>query len=85
MKKQIVSLQLAGLSGFTYWGHDAGGFHGGKNNQGPDDNMYRQWSMAFGSFTPFWRPHGEGQSRWPLNRSLEAQQDAKKYCELHYD
>ncbi len=83
MKKQIVSLQLAGLSGFSYWGHDAGGFHGGKNNQGPDDNMYRQWSMAFGSFTPFWRPHGVGQSRWPLNRSLEAQQDAKKYCELH--
>ncbi|MEO8399292.1 MAG: TIM-barrel domain-containing protein [Ignavibacteriaceae bacterium] len=84
MRKQIVSLQLAGLSGFPYWGHDAGGFHGGELGKGPDDNMYRQWSMAFGSFTPFWRPHGVGQSRWPLNRSLAAQHDAKIYSELRY-
>src|SRR3990172_4853910 len=27
MKGQIISMQLAGLSGFPFWGHDAGGFH----------------------------------------------------------
>jgi len=84
MRSQIRGLQLAGLSGFPYWGHDAGGFYDYDRRSGPDDNMYRQWSMAFGSFTPFWKPHGFGQSRWPLDRSPEAQADATTYCELRY-
>ena len=84
MKTQIRGMQLAGLSGFPFWGHDAGGFHGWESGKGPDDTMYRQWSMAFGCFTPFWKPHGMGQSRWPLDRSIKAQQDAKKYSELRY-
>jgi alpha-D-xyloside xylohydrolase len=84
MHAQIISLQLAGLSGFPYWGHDAGGFHD-HEGAGPNKNMYRQWSMAFGSFTPYWRPHGTGESRWPLDRSLEEQRDAKVYCRLRYE
>ncbi|MFA6542190.1 MAG: TIM-barrel domain-containing protein [Bacteroidota bacterium] len=84
MKTQVRSMQLAGLSGFPFWGHDAGGFNDWENNKGPDDTMYRQWSMAFGSFTPFWKPHGVGRSRWPLDRPVEVQKDAKKYSELRY-
>ena len=84
MKSQVIGLQLAGLSGFPFWGHDAGGFYDYELKSGPDDTMYRQWSMAFGSFTPFWKPHGVGQSRWPLDRSDEARQDAKKFSELRY-
>ncbi len=84
MKLQVRGMQLAGLSGFPFWGHDAGGFYDWEKRKGPDDAMYRQWSMAFGSFTPFWKPHGMGQSRWPLDRSLDAQEDAKKYCDLRY-
>lgn len=84
MKTQVRSLQLAGLAGFPFWGHDAGGFHDWETNKGPDDTMYRQWSMAFGSFCPFWKPHGMGQSRWPLDRSPEALADARRYCDLRY-
>jgi alpha-glucosidase (family GH31 glycosyl hydrolase) len=84
MKKQIRGMQLAGLSGFPFWGHDAGGFYDWEKRVGPDDNMYRQWSMAFGSFTPFWKPHGFGQSRWPTDRSPAAQQDAGTYGHLRY-
>ncbi len=84
MRSQIRSMQLAGLSGFPFWGHDAGGFYDWENKRGPDDIMYRKWSMAFGSFSPFWKPHGMGQSRWPLDRSAEAQKSAKTYGELRY-
>lgn len=84
MRTQIRSMQLAGLSGFPYWGHDAGGFNNWEENRGPDDAMYRQWSMAFGSFTPFWKPHGIGRSRWPLDRPESVQSDAHTYSELRY-
>ncbi len=84
MKAQVRALQLAGLSGFPYWGHDAGGFYDGERHTGPDDNMYRQWAMAFGSFSPFWKPHGMGHSRWPSDRSADARRDARTYGELRY-
>lgn len=84
MKTQVRSMQLTGLSGFPFWGHDAGGFNNWEENHGPDDTMYRQWSMAFGSFTPFWKPHGIGASRWPLDRPAAVQKDAKLYAELRY-
>lgn len=84
MRSQIRAMQLAGLSGFPYWGHDAGGFYDWERKTGPDDALYRQWAMAFGSFTPFWKPHGMGESRWPRDRSAEAQADAKRYGELRY-
>ncbi|MGA7160789.1 MAG: TIM-barrel domain-containing protein [Bacteroidota bacterium] len=84
MRSQIRSMQLAGLSGFPFWGHDAGGFYDWENKKGPDDVMYRKWSMAFGSFSPFWKPHGMGQSRWPLDRPADVQKDAKTYSELRY-
>ncbi len=84
MKMQIRGLQLAGLSGFPFWAHDAGGFRLGESKDTPDDAMYRQWSMAFGSFTPFWKPHGIGKSRWPLDRSADVQKDATTYSEMRY-
>lgn len=84
MRTQIRGMQLAGLSGFPFWGHDAGGFNNWEENRGPDDAMYRQWSMAFGSFTPFWKPHGIGRSRWPLDRPQSVRSDAHRYSELRY-
>jgi alpha-glucosidase (family GH31 glycosyl hydrolase) len=85
MESQVVGLQLAGLSGFPFWGHDAGGFYNWDEGTGPTDTLYRQWSMAFGSFTPFWKPHGVGPSRWPLDRGSEAQRDAHIYTKLRYE
>ncbi|MBI5370772.1 MAG: DUF5110 domain-containing protein [Sphingobacteriales bacterium] len=84
MKTQVRGLQLAGLSGFPFWGHDAGGFHLGESKTTPGDSMYSQWSMAWGSFTPFWKPHGVGKSRWPLDRPEGVQKDARLYSELRY-
>ncbi|HLA55519.1 MAG TPA: TIM-barrel domain-containing protein [Flavobacterium sp.] len=84
MKTQVRAMQLAGLSGFPFWSHDAGGFNDWETNDKPTDAMYRQWSMAFGSFTPFWKPHGMGKSRWPLDRPAEVQKDVKLYGELRY-
>jgi alpha-glucosidase (family GH31 glycosyl hydrolase) len=85
MQAQIRSMQLAGLAGFPFWGHDAGGFYDWKNNHGPDENLYAQWAMAFGSFAPIWKPHGMGQSRWPLDRSEENQKIAHEYTQLRYE
>ncbi|MEP6677056.1 MAG: TIM-barrel domain-containing protein [Ferruginibacter sp.] len=80
MKKQIRGMQLAGLAAFPFWGHDAGGFQ-----IEPDDTVYTQWSMAMGSFSPFWKPHGVGKSRWPLDRSAAVQKIAKTYTTLRYE
>jgi alpha-glucosidase (family GH31 glycosyl hydrolase) len=79
MAQQIRGMQASGLSGFPYFNHDAGGFQTGQ-----DDNMYRQWDMAMGSFAPIWRPHGPGTSRWPVDRSSVCQQDALTYGKLRY-
>lgn len=85
MKTQIRSMQLAGLSGFPYWGHDAGGFFDWEQSVGPDENLYQRWAMAFGSFAPIWKPHGMGQSRWPLDRSKASQATAKHFTRLRYE
>jgi alpha-glucosidase (family GH31 glycosyl hydrolase) len=85
MQAQIRAMQLAGVSGFPSWGHDAGGFYDWKNNRGPDENLYAQWAMAFGSFAPIWKPHGMGQSRWPLDRSAINQKIAQQYAQLRYE
>ena len=84
MESQIRGMQLAGLSGFPFWGHDAGGFYDWTNAVGPDENLYQRWAMAFGSFAPIWKPHGMGQSRWPLDRSEDSQATALIYSTLRY-
>ncbi len=84
MKLQIRGMQLAGLSGFPFWGHDAGGFYDWDKNIGPDEQLYQQWSMAMGVFSPIWKPHGMGDSRWPLDRSKQSQNVAKTYSGLRY-
>lgn len=85
MRAQIRSMQLAGLSGFPFWAHDAGGFYDWDKELGPDDNMYMQWSMAFGSFAPIWKPHGMGRSRWPTDRSDDVQSVAGRFARLRYE
>ncbi|MUH72531.1 TIM-barrel domain-containing protein [Psychrosphaera haliotis] len=85
MQSQIRGMQLAGLSGFPFWGHDAGGFYDWKNNLGPDETLYQQWSIGFGSFSPIWKPHGMGQSRWPLDRSKASQKAFLTYAQMRYE
>ncbi|HTO93005.1 MAG TPA: TIM-barrel domain-containing protein, partial [Bacteroidota bacterium] len=82
MREAVRAAQLAGLSGFPFWGHDAGGFN--DEGHGPPELMYQRWSMAMGSFSPFWKPHGMGESRWPLDRSPASQEAARTYTRLRY-
>jgi alpha-D-xyloside xylohydrolase len=85
MKLQIRGMQLAGLSGFPFWGHDAGGFSDGKNKGGPNADVYKKWSMAFGAFAPIWKPHGVGPSRWPLDRTEAEQKVAHQFAQQRYE
>jgi alpha-D-xyloside xylohydrolase len=85
MKLQIRGMQLAGLSGFPFWGHDAGGFYDWERKLGPDAQVYKKWSMAMGSFSPIWKPHGMGESRWPLDRDGDQQQVAHTFSILRYE
>ena len=95
-KAHIVGMQASGLAGFPYFNHDAGGFGANSNTNapdpdptarwdGPNDNYYIQWGCGLGSFSPLWRPHGYGQPRWPLNRSLESQNAFHRYATLRYE
>jgi alpha-D-xyloside xylohydrolase len=89
---QIIGMQASGLAGFPYFNHDAGGFGANAKDptmegslEGPDDAYYVQWGMAFGSFTPIWRPHGYGYPRWPLNRNTLCQEAFRRYATLRYE
>lgn len=79
MKQQIRGMLAAGLSGFPFEAHDAGGFF-----NKPTDAMYRQWSLAMGSFSPMWKPHGPP-LRFPWLFGTEAQNDARKYGALRME
>jgi alpha-glucosidase (family GH31 glycosyl hydrolase) len=79
MKRQTRAMLAAGISGFPFWAHDAGGFW-----KPPSDAMYRQWSLAMGSFSPIWKPHGPG-FRFPWLFSPEAQENARKYGGLRLE
>ncbi|MBN1610760.1 MAG: DUF5110 domain-containing protein [Polyangiaceae bacterium] len=81
MAYQVKAMQSAGLSGFPYFNHDAGAHFTPTVNE---DNLYRQWDIAFGSLTPIWKPHGPGHKRWPLQRNATCQDTAKKYITLRY-
>jgi alpha-D-xyloside xylohydrolase len=85
MAAQIRGMQLAGLAGFPYWGHDAGGFYDWDAGAGPDESLYKRWAMAFGSFAPIWKPHGMGQSRWPTDRSSDSVASARVFGRLRYE
>lgn len=81
MKNTVRAMQVSGLCGYPYFNHDAGGFR----NPGPDDTMYRQWAMSFGSFSPIWRPHGYGENkRWPMDRSAVCRETAMEFSRLRY-
>lgn len=60
LKAQIPLGLQAGLSGFPFWGSDAGGFiTSGGELLPPDPELYLRW-LQFASFTPVFRAHGMG-------------------------
>ena len=66
-----------GLSGFTYWSHDAGGFV----NKAPRD-LYRRW-MAWGVLTSHTRAHG-APPREPWEYDAALTEDFRKALGLRY-
>lgn len=81
MAYQVKAMQSSGISGFPYFNHDAGGH---LNLTANNDNVYRQWDMGFGSFTPIWKPHGPSHVRWPLQRNTTCQATAKTFITTRY-
>jgi alpha-D-xyloside xylohydrolase len=66
-----------GLSGFTYWSHDAGGFV----ERAPRD-LYRRW-LAFGVLTSHTRAHGAPpREPWEYDEKLTA--DFRRALNLRY-
>lgn len=41
--------------------------------------------MALGSFSPIWKPHGMGESRWPLDKKQGVQKIAHHYMTTRYE
>lgn len=66
-----------GLSGFTYWSHDVGGFV----NRAPRD-LYRRW-LAFGALTSHTRTHG-APPREPWEYDSAFVVDFRRAMELRY-
>ena len=66
-----------GLSGFTYWSHDVGGFV----QRAPRD-LYRRW-MAWGVLTSHTRAHG-APPREPWEYDAELNEDFRRALELRY-
>jgi len=66
-----------GLSGFTYWSHDVGGFV-----DRPPRDLYRRW-MAFGVLTSHVRAHGAPpREPWEYDQALT--DDFRRALELRY-
>lgn len=66
-----------GLSGFTYWSHDVGGFV----ETAPRD-LYKRW-LAFGVLTSHTRCHGQP-PREPWTYDVEFENDFRRAVELKY-
>jgi len=66
-----------GLSGFTFWSHDIGGFFGGKNEE-----VYRRW-VPFGMLTSHSRSHGTPPKE-PWEFSPEFLADYRAAAEMKY-
>jgi alpha-D-xyloside xylohydrolase len=68
-----------GLSGFTFWSNDVGGFTGT-----PSDRLYVRWAQ-FGIFNSHMRLHGGGpRYREPWNYAPETQEVFRRLVELRY-
>ncbi len=78
LRYSIRSGLSMGLSGFTYWSHDIGGFLGR-----PTKEVYVRWAQA-GFFCSHARCHGVGNPREPWSFGEEIEDIFRRYDELRY-
>lgn len=62
LEKQVILGINSGITGYSYWGSDAGGFL--SQLKLPDEEVYTRW-MQFACFTPMFRTHGKKTPREP--------------------
>jgi alpha-D-xyloside xylohydrolase len=77
-RAQVAAMLGAGISGFPFFNHDAGGFHS------ITEDLYRRYAVVAGSLSPIWRPHGPGGPRWPTGYGAATQDLAHRYADLRY-
>jgi alpha-glucosidase len=76
----------SGLSGFTWWTCDTGGFLEGyyQNDQfGAHARLYERW-MQFSVFSPITRAHKAGGAPQPYAFGAATEQSARHYLQLRY-
>jgi alpha-glucosidase len=80
MRISIPQILNLGLSGFAFAGADVGGFRGS-----PTPELLTRW-MELGAFNPFYRNHGEKNSRFrePWVDGPEHEAIRRKYIETRY-
>jgi alpha-D-xyloside xylohydrolase len=77
MAAQLRGGLSLGLSGFTFWSHDAGGFVAA-----PSADLYRRW-LAFGMLSSHSRCHGIG-AREPWEYGDAFMDDFRRIVEMRY-
>ncbi|BDU51544.1 glycoside hydrolase family 31 protein [Haliovirga abyssi] len=80
-RKQIGIGINAGISGFSYWGSDVGGFLSDRKK--PKKELFIRW-MQFGTFVPVFRAHGSFSPREPWMYDDETTKLLKSYIDLRY-
>ncbi len=75
---QLTAMLAAGISGFPFFNHDAGGY------QSITEDIYRRYGVVAGSLSPIWRPHGTNGPRWPTGYGTSTQDLAHRYADLRY-
>lgn len=82
LRKQAVLGINSGMTGFSYWGSDVGGFVSGEKI--PTEELFVRW-MQFGTFTPVFRAHGAMSSREPWIYPGKSEDIITKYIKLRYE
>lgn len=82
LRKQPVLGLNSGITGFSYWGSDVGGFVSGEKI--PSEELFVRW-MQFGAFTPVFRAHGSMSSREPWIYPGKSEDIITKYIKLRYE
>lgn len=71
----------SGLTGFSYWGSDVGGFE--SRGMKPEKELFIRW-MQFGTFSPVFRPHGAKSPREPWIHGQDALKIIKSFIQTRY-
>ncbi len=80
----IVAGQSAGLSGFSIWASDIGGYQVNNSPAADTNNLFMRWTQ-FGAFSPLFQMHRQTDKNnyYPWNFSPAAVANYRSYAKLH--